>query len=100
MLYLGLAITGTLWPLMAYLPWIQESGTGIAGLIDAWRANGATRGLYRDMLVAATAASLWIAAETYARRDHWVLVCIPVIWLIGLSAGLPLFLFLRSRPVR
>lgn len=99
MLYLALAVVGTVWPLMAYLPWMQESGAGLAGLIEAWRANGAVAGLYRDMLIAAAAVTVWILAETHARRDHWVLVCIPVIWLVGLSAGLPLYLFLRARPV-
>ena len=42
---------------------------------------------------------LWIVAETYIRKDYWVLICVPAIYLIGVSCALPLFLFLRTRPV-
>jgi uncharacterized protein DUF2834 len=99
MIYLGFAVLGTLLPMMAYLPWMQETGAGPLALIAAWKANGATTGLYYDLLISAFALNTWIVAETYIRKDYWVLICIPVIYLIGVSAALPLFLFLRTRPV-
>ncbi|MFT5000699.1 MAG: hypothetical protein ACI875_001704, partial [Planctomycetota bacterium] len=43
--------------------------------------------------------NVWILAETYVRKDYWVLLCIPATYLIGVSCALPLFLFLRTRPV-
>jgi hypothetical protein len=33
-------------------------------------------------------------------RRNWVaLICIPATYMIGVSCALPLYLFLRSRPV-
>jgi len=98
--YLLLTVVGTIVPMIFYLPWARENGFAMATLIAAWKVSPATTGLYWDMLIAATALSLWIATETYVRKDYWALVAIPVTFLIGISAGLPLFLFLRARPVR
>jgi len=98
--YLGLALLGTIVPMLSYLPWLQAHGGGAFSLVDAWRQNPATTGLFYDVLLAALSLNLWIVAETYVRRDYWVLITLPVIYLIGVSAALPLFLFLRSRPVR
>ncbi|MCB1367676.1 MAG: DUF2834 domain-containing protein [Rhodobacteraceae bacterium] len=99
MIYLALAIIGAIVPMMFFVPWALEGEASLAALIAAWKANAATTGLYYDMLIAALALNVWVLAETYVRRDWWVLICLPATYLIGLSCGLPLFLFLRSRPV-
>lgn len=99
-LYLGLAIIGTIVPMMFYLPWMQATGAGLADLIAIWKSNPASSGLYYDLLISALALNLWILAETYIRKDYWVLICIPLTYLIGVSCALPLFLFLRARKVR
>jgi len=100
MAYLVLAILGAGVPMMSYVPWIWANGGGMFSLVSAWQANGATTGLYFDMLIAALALNVWIVGETYARKDYWVLFLVPVIYLVGVSAALPLFLFLRTRPAR
>ena len=99
MIYLALACLGTIVPMLAYFPWMQENSAGVGELIAAWKANGATTGLYYDLLISALALNVWIIAETYIRKDYWVLLCVPAIYLIGVSCALPLFLFLRTRPV-
>jgi len=98
-LYLLLAVIGTIVPMTFYVPWLTANGAGLADLFTAWKANGAVAGLYYDLLIAALALCLWIISETYIRKDYWVLICLPLIFLIGVSCALPLFLFLRSRPV-
>lgn len=98
-IYLALAVAGTVLPMWHYLPWMQETGAGLSDLIAAWKVSGATTGLYWDLLIAALALNVWILGETYVRKDWWVLVCIPATWAIGVSCALPLFLFLRTRPV-
>ncbi len=100
LIYLVLAIIGTVVPLAQYLPWMQANGADFNDLIAAWQVNGASTGLFYDMLIAAIALNVWILAETYVRKDYWVLICLPATYLIGVSCGLPLFLFLRSRPLR
>ena len=97
--YLFLTVIGTIVPLAFYLPWMHQTGAGFSALIAAWKVNGATSGLFYDLLISAIALNIWIVAETYIRRDYWVLICIPAIYLIGVSCALPLFLFLRARPV-
>ena len=97
--YLLLTVIGTLVPLVYYVPWMQETGAGFSGLIDAWKMNGATTGLYYDMVFTAIALNVCMVVETYYRKDYWVLICIPLTYLVGVSCALPLFLFLRARPV-
>jgi len=99
LIYLAMAIIGTIVPMMYFVPWMQQNGTDLSALISAWKATPATTGLYYDMLIAAISLNIWIVVETYIRKDYWVLICLPATYLIGVSCGLPLFLFLRSRPV-
>lgn len=99
MIYLALAVLGAAIPMSYFWPFLQENGFDLGSLIAAWKVNAATTGLYYDLLISALALNIWIIAETYVRRDYWVLLCLPATYLIGVSFGLPLFLFLRSRPV-
>lgn len=96
--FLALAVLGTIWPMSYFLAWFAEYGWSLAGMIDAWHANDATSGLVYDLTVAALALTLWIVAEAGKRRDWLSMIAIPVTFLIGVSCGLPLYLFLRSRP--
>jgi hypothetical protein len=98
-IYLVLAVLGAIVPMSHFLPYMAETGSGLSGLVTAWKADGATTGMYYDLLIAAIALNVWILGETYVRKDWWVLVCIPATWAIGVSCALPLFLFLRTRPV-
>jgi hypothetical protein len=67
-------------------------------MVTAWHANAATTGLVWDLTIAAAALTVFILAEVRARRDWLGLVAIPATFCIGVSCGLPLYLFLRSRP--
>ena len=97
-LYLALAVWGAIHPMYWFVTYMRETGTGLSGLIDAWYVNASTTGLTWDLTIAAIALSVWIIAET-ARSRAWVnLVAIPATFCIGVSCGLPLYLWLRSRP--
>ena len=97
--YLILAIVGAIWPMAVLWPWLMASGPDPRALIAAWTANAANAALFTDIALSATAFSLWVIAETRVRRNWPALLAIPAAWLIGLSCGLPLYLFLRTRPV-
>jgi hypothetical protein len=99
LIYLALAVWGAVHPMWHFISHMQATGTGLAGLADAWGANGATRGLAWDVAISAVALTVWILAETLARKNWWALIAIPATFGIGVSCGLPLYLFLRSRPV-
>ena len=99
MIYLALAIWGAIHPMYWFVTYMNETGTGLAGLIDAWYVNASTTGLTWDLTIAAIALTVWIVAETWVRRNWTALVAIPATYLIGVSCSLPLYLFLRTRPV-
>ena len=95
--YLMLAIIGALLP-MSYLgPWLMENGISIGGLIGAWQQNAAATGLFWDLIISAITLTVWVLADTLSRKNRLPLLAIPATFLIGVSCGLPLFLFLRTR---
>lgn len=99
MAYLALALWGAIHPMYYFVFYMMETGTGLGGLIDAWYVNASTTGLTWDLTIAAIALTLWILAEIYVRRNYVALIAIPATFCIGVSCGLPLYLFLRTRPI-
>ncbi|QMU59413.1 MAG: DUF2834 domain-containing protein [Boseongicola sp.] len=99
MAYLGLAIWGAIHPMYYFIAYMRETGTGLGGLIDAWYVNASTTGLTWDLTIAAIALTVWVIAETLVRKNWSALWGIPATWCIGVSCGLPLYLFLRTRNV-
>ncbi|CUH67266.1 hypothetical protein TG4357_02909 [Thalassovita gelatinovora] len=97
--YLALAVWGAVHPLALRLPWLQQNGFDLTAMIAAWQANGAVAGLFWDLTITAIALTLWILAEVAMRRNWLALLAIPATFLIGVGCGLPLYLFLRTRPV-
>ena len=98
--WLALALWGAVNPMYWFLRHMSETGTGLGGLIDAWYVNASTTGLTWDLTIAAIALTVWIVAETAVRRNWEALIAIPATFCIGVSCGLPLYLYLRARPVR
>ena len=97
--YLVLAVIGALWPMWYFLAYLRGEGGSLPGMIAFWTANDAVTGLTLDLLISATALILWCLAETRVRRNWVALVAIPATLFVGVSFGLPLYLFLRTRPV-
>ena len=100
MIYLALAIWGAIHPMYYFVQWFQETGWDIWAMVDAWHVNAASSGLVRDLTIAAIALTVWIIVEVATRRNWGALVAIPATFCIGVSCGLPLYLFLRTAPVR
>lgn len=98
-IFLGLAVWGAIHPMYYFLTYMRETGTGLGGLIDAWYVNASTHGLVWDLTIAAITLTVWILAETWVRKNWIALLAIPATFCIGVSCGLPLYLFLRARPV-
>ena len=96
-LYLALAVWGTIHPMSYFIAWFQENGWSIMDMVDAWHANDASSGLVWDLTVAAVALTIWVIAETVQQKRWSNQIAIPATFCIGVSCGLPLYLFLRSR---
>ncbi|WP_299648739.1 DUF2834 domain-containing protein [uncultured Tateyamaria sp.] len=99
MIYLGLAIWGAIHPMYYFISWFQANTWDIMAMVDAWHVNTATSGLVWDLTIAALALTIWIISEVSVRQNWSALIAIPATFCIGVSCGLPLYLFLRSRPV-
>jgi hypothetical protein len=96
-LYLALCVVGTVAPYWKLLPWVMEHGLNLSLLCQELFATriGAFFGL--DVVVSAIVLFIFIFAE--GRRIALSLLWLPAIatLLVGVSLGLPLFLFLRQR---
>ena len=99
-IFLLSAIIGAIVPMYFFISWFNEFGYDIVAMSQAWNVNDATSGLVWDLTIAAVVLTIWIIAEVYVRKDYWVApVCILATFCIGVSCGLPLYLFLRTRAV-
>jgi len=99
LLFLALAIWGAVHPMAYFVSWFSENGWSLGAMLEAWHANAATSGLVWDLTIAAITLTVWILAEVSTRRNWSALLAIPATFLVGVSCGLPLYLFLRTRPV-
>ena len=97
--YLVLALLGGIQPARWFWLWTQDHGWGIGTMLQGWQVNATTLGQGRDLWIAAIALTVWAIAETRVRRNWSALWALPVTAVVGLSCGLPLYLFLRTRPV-
>lgn len=96
--YLVLAVIGTVLPMYYFISWFEEYGYDLGAMVDAWNVNDAATGLVYDLTVSFAALVIWIVYET-VRSGRWLnLIAVPASLCIGVSCGLPLYLFLRSRP--
>ncbi|SLN21953.1 hypothetical protein ROJ8625_00848 [Roseivivax jejudonensis] len=95
--WLALALWGAVHPMYWFVTYLSGNGWSLGALIDAWYVNASTTGLVWDLTIAAIALTLWICAEAVTRRDWTSLVAVPAIYCIGVSCGLPLYLWLRGR---
>jgi|TARA_B110000977_G_scaffold200052_1_gene289277 carbon starvation protein CstA len=97
--YLGLAVWGAIHPMYYFISWFRDNGVSLSKMVDAWHVNAATSGLVWDLTIAAIALTVFIVSEVAVRRNWIALIAIPATFGIGVSCGLPLYLYLRSRPV-
>jgi len=94
-IFAALALWGAVHPMYYFLSYMEATGWSLAALIDAWYVNDSTTGLTWDLTIAAIALTVWVLIEA-VRRRHWTgLIAIPATFCIGVSCGLPLYIFLR-----
>ncbi len=95
-IYLFLCVLGVVLPYSQFIPWVMENGLHIGLLFRQLFANriGGFFGL--DVLVSSAVLLVFIRVEgrRLALRFRWM----PIVGLcaVGVSLGLPLFLYLRE----
>lgn len=98
-LYLALAAIGTVLPWFYFASWFNEFGWSWASfdaMSDDWVRTSAGRGLFYDVMVAWVALLIAIVVDAVRARDWKSLLAIPAATIIGVSAGLPLYLYFRE----
>ena len=96
--WLALAVWGTIHPMYYFVAWFNTNTWDIMAMVDAWHANAATSGLVWDLTIAAVTLTIWAIYEAFSRKNYLSLLAVPATFMIGVSCGLPLYLYLRSRP--
>jgi len=102
-LYLSLALLGAVLPYSQFIPWLALHGLNIRLLFtDLFSSSiGAFFGL--DVILSAIVLLIFISRDGGARGMHGLWLPRVATCLIGVSCGLPLFLYMRevqvARPI-
>ncbi len=94
--YLALAVVGAVIPYIFFSSFMSGEGFDLVAFVSALFVNGAAGGFSADLLISSFVFWLWSFndARELDVANWWL---IPVINLfIGLSAALPLYLYLRD----
>jgi Terpene cyclase DEP1 len=95
--YLILAVIGAVMPYVLFAPWVFEHGLNIP-LMLAELFSTRTGGFFGlDVIVSAVTLVLFIRTEGRRRKMPSLWLPIAATCLVGVSCGLPLFLYLRER---
>jgi hypothetical protein len=95
-LYLALAVVGTLLPLSQFLPFLRDHGVDASLFVQQLFATpvGAFFGL--DVLVSAIVLWVFVYFEGRAASIPYRWAPVLATLVVGVSLGLPLFLYLRE----
>ena len=96
-LYLGLCAAGVVLPYSQFIPFLREHGLDLKLLVEQLFATriGGFFGL--DVIVSSVV--LWVLVRVEGRRAEMKHLWLPVAasLVVGVSMGLPLFLYMRER---
>lgn len=96
-LFLFVAVLGAVWPLSYLFPFLSAHGFDVPLLFRQLFQNNVSAFFGVDVFVSALALLLFVFSEGRRRgmKNLWAYVLCTL--LVGVSLGLPLFLFFRER---
>jgi uncharacterized protein DUF2834 len=96
-LYLGLCVAGTLLPCWQLLPFLRDRGLDLTAFFEQLFANPVSGFFGMDVIVSSIV--LWVLVFTEGRRAGVKHLWAPLAanLAVGVSLGLPLFLYLREK---
>lgn len=96
-LYLVLCIAGTILPYWQFLPFLRDQGLDLRGFVDGLFANPVSGFFGMDVIVSSVV--LWTLVLSEGRRLEMKNLWAPIAanLAVGVSLGLPLFLYMRER---
>lgn len=96
-LYFLLALIGAALPYSQFVPWLAEHGPNIRLLFTELFSTRTGAFFGFDVLVSAVVLVAFIRREGARRKMPILWLPIAATCLVGVSCGLPLFLYLRER---
>jgi len=97
--YLALCIVGFLVPYSQFVPWVSKHGFNPPGFVHDLFANRVSGFFGMDVIVAAVVLCLFVCAEGMRLGMRRLWLPIVAMCIVGVSLGLPLFLYLREIPL-
>ncbi|NUM45909.1 MAG: DUF2834 domain-containing protein [Anaerolineales bacterium] len=95
-LYLALAILGFILPYAQFIPWLMEHGVNIPLLFAEILGSRLSAFAWLDVIISALALLVFIGKDGRKARVPYLWLPILGTFLIGVSFGLPMFLYLRE----
>jgi hypothetical protein len=96
-IYFGLCVLGTVWPYLQFIEFLRDNGFDLRTFHDELFGSHASAFFVLDVVVSSIV--LWVLVFTEGRRLGMRYLWAPVVAniAVGVSLGLPLFLYLRER---
>ncbi len=95
-IYLALCFIGTILPYASFLPWVAENGLNVPLLVNQIISSPVASFGWLDVIVSAVALFVFVYGDTQKRKvRYWWLTIIGTL-IVGVSLGLPLYLYLRE----
>ena len=96
-IYLALCVVGAIVPYAVFLPWAFEHGLNARLILRDLFVNRVSASFAADVILSSVAfwALVGIEGRRASMRNLWLPVAANLI--VGLSLGLPLFLYMRER---
>ncbi len=96
-LYLVLCVLGLILPYSQFVPWVIEHGLDVRLFVQQLFANRIGGFFGMDVLVSAVTLISFISSEGARLKIRRLWLPIVSVLLVGVSLGLPIFLYLRER---
>jgi Terpene cyclase DEP1 len=94
--YLVLFVLGTVLPLLQLVSWLTARGLDVQAFVNEAFANRVSSAFAWDVIISALVVLVFVFFDVQLRTAQRALVAVCTI-LVGVSCGLPLALWLRSR---
>lgn len=92
--YIAAALLGSIIPYGAFLPWLIENGANLSLFFEMAIANPISLFAWLDVLI--TLIVFIIVDAKTNKVAYWYLALVGTV-CVGVSCGLPLYLYLRTR---
>lgn len=96
-IYLSLCVIGAVIPWLFLIPFLGESQPGVSLFFAYTFANNVSTSVAADLLISALIFFVFVFAEGKRINMNKLWAYIPATLLVGLSFGLPLFLYFRAK---